>query len=99
MVTPRPHRVRQRITHHVPAHVWGWNPSVIMVAHMHLSVNTTIDICETHSWCTVTLACVCTSARSVALGCRYPNEVISGSLERAKCTAKICFHGHLAVSH
>ncbi len=45
--TPPPHRVRQRITHHAPAHVWGWNPSAIMVAHMHFSVNTTIDIRET----------------------------------------------------
>ncbi len=44
-----PHvRVRQRITHRAPAHVWGWNPSAIMVAHTHFSVNTTIDIVETH---------------------------------------------------
>ncbi len=48
LVTTRPHRVRQRITHHAPAHVWGWNPSTIMVSHMHFSVNTTIDIRETH---------------------------------------------------
>ncbi len=34
-VTPNSHRVRQRITHHAPAHIWGWNPSAIMVAHMH----------------------------------------------------------------
>ena len=54
-LTPQPHRVRQRITHsfndiphHAPVHVWGWNPSTFMVAHMHFSVNTTIDIHETH---------------------------------------------------
>ncbi len=46
--TPQPHRVCQRITHHVPAHVWGWNPSAIMVAHTHFSVNTMMDTCETH---------------------------------------------------
>ena len=41
-VTPNSHRMRQRITHsfydilhHAPAHIWGWNPSKIMVAHMH----------------------------------------------------------------
>ncbi len=41
-LTPNSHRVRQRITHsfydiphHVPVHVWGWNPSAIMVAHTH----------------------------------------------------------------
>ncbi len=55
IVTPRSHRTRQRIMHsfyeilhHVPAHVWSCNPTSIMVAHMHFSVNTTIDICETH---------------------------------------------------
>ncbi len=55
LLTPQPHRVRQRITHgfydiphHAPAHVWGWNPSVIMVVHTHFSVNTTMDMCETH---------------------------------------------------
>ncbi len=47
-LTPQPHRVCQRITQHAPAHVWGWNPSTIMVAHVHFSVNTTIDILETH---------------------------------------------------
>ncbi len=60
-VTPRPHCMRQRIMHsfydiphHVLAHVWGQNPCVIMVAHTHtrththFSVNTTIDIHETH---------------------------------------------------
>ncbi len=54
-VTPQPHCMRQRITHsfydiphHAPAHVWGWNPSAIMVAHTHFSVNTTMDIGETH---------------------------------------------------
>ncbi len=40
-MTPQPHRVCQRITHHAPC-VWGWNPSAIMVAHTHFSVNTTI---------------------------------------------------------
>ncbi len=46
-LTPGPHRVRQRITHsfynishHTPAHVWGWTPSAIMVVHMHFSANT-----------------------------------------------------------
>ncbi len=54
-LTPRSHRVRQRIMHsfydiphHVPVHVWGCNPSEIMVVHMHFSVTTTIDKCETH---------------------------------------------------
>ncbi len=52
-VTPLPHRVRQRITHSfydIPhhVHVWGWNPSVIMVVHTHFSVNTTMDMRETH---------------------------------------------------
>ncbi len=54
-LSPLPHHVRQCITHsfydlphHTPAHVWGWNPSVIMAAHAYFSVNTTIDICETH---------------------------------------------------
>ncbi len=50
--TSEPHRKHtKRVTpqpHHAPAHVWGWNPSAIMVAHMHFSVNTTIDIRETH---------------------------------------------------
>ncbi len=43
-ITPQPHRVRQRVTHHAPARVWGWNPSTIMVAHRCFSENTTIDI-------------------------------------------------------
>ncbi len=67
--------MRQRITHrfydvlhHVPVYVWGWNPSVIMVAHMHFSVNTTIDMRDPFWWCTVTLACVCVGARGVAEG-------------------------------
>ncbi len=30
-------------------HIWGWNPSAIMVAHTHFSVNTTMDMCETHA--------------------------------------------------
>ncbi len=32
--------------HHAPApaHVWGWNPSAVMLAHLHFSVNSTIDI-------------------------------------------------------
>ena len=47
-LTPQPHRMRQRITHHAPAHVWGWNPSAIMVVHTHFSVNTTIDKGKTH---------------------------------------------------
>ncbi len=67
LITPQPHRMCQCIMHHAPAHVWGWTPSAIM-AHMHFSVNTTMDICETHSWCAVTLACVCAGARGVALG-------------------------------
>ncbi len=39
---PNSHRMHQRITHRfydilhqAPAHVWGWNPSAIIVAHMH----------------------------------------------------------------
>ncbi len=36
------HHMHQRIMHsfydilhHAPAHIWGWNPSVIMVVHTH----------------------------------------------------------------
>ena len=49
-VTPRPHRVCQRIMHsfydilhHAPAHICSCSPSVFIVVHMHFSVNTTIE--------------------------------------------------------
>ncbi len=47
-LTLDPHRVRQRITHHAPAHAWGWNPPAIMVVHTQFSVNTTTDKSDTH---------------------------------------------------
>ncbi len=40
------------------------------MAHMHLSMNTTIDTHETHSWCAVTLACVCAGTVFDAPHCR-----------------------------
>ncbi len=47
---------------------WGWNPSAIIVVHMHL------DIRETHSWCAVTLVWVCAGARGVAQGSGRTSE-------------------------
>ncbi len=28
-------RTLLRILHHAPVHIWGWNPSTIIVAHTH----------------------------------------------------------------
>ncbi len=77
------------VTPHAPAHhaqlqrhstpyesaCLGWNPSVIMVVHMHFSVNTTIDIymCDPF-WCAVTLACVFADALGISEGQESTNR-------------------------
>ncbi len=65
-LTPRPHRVCQRITHsfydilHLhQCMFWGWNQSAIMVAHMHFSVNTSMHTSLPHYFARVKLDVVC----------------------------------------
>ncbi len=75
-------------------------PSAIIVVHMHFSVNTTIEIHETHSWCAVTLACVCAGARGVALGSHFAsvnsvgNGSLGSSLGRPLCVTPLCCSFH-----
>ncbi len=70
------HHVRfYNILHHAPVHIWGWNPSTIMVAHMHsvwTQLLTAHLLCLSHGWylfwCAVTLVCVCVDALGVKWG-------------------------------